>query len=149
MRRGPLRFPYAGRADRYGVLAFRGGIDATERIGGFHVRERSAYVDRPAGAETWRDWVSCGAGSVTRYIAEAAWFALAAALFLAWLMSGLHSDSVSGRLPACVSFGRAGALCSDSTPADRSPALSARDSSCASLGKGGRVCFARPAAAGP
>ena len=62
MRRGPLRFPYAGRADRYGVLAFRGGIDATERIGGFHVPERSAYVDRPAGAETWRDWVSSGAG---------------------------------------------------------------------------------------
>ena len=88
-------------------------------------------------------------GSVMRYIAEAAWFALAAALFLAWLMSGLHSDSVSGRGPACVSFGRAGALCTDSTPADRSPALSARDSSCASLGKGGRVCFARPAAAGP
>ena len=31
MRRGPLRFPYAGRADRYGVLAFRGGIDTTEK----------------------------------------------------------------------------------------------------------------------
>jgi hypothetical protein len=88
-------------------------------------------------------------GVVTRFIVEAAWFTLVVALFLAWLMSGPDSDSVSGRGPACVSFGRGGALCSDPAPADRSPGLSARDSGCASLGKGGRVCFARPTPAGP
>ena len=88
-------------------------------------------------------------GVVSRFIVEAAWFTLVAALFLAWLMSAPDSDSVSGRGPACVSFGRGGTLCRDSAPADRSPGLSARDSGCASLGKGGRVCFARPAPAGP
>jgi len=87
--------------------------------------------------------------AVTRFIVGAAWVTLLAVLFLAWLMSGPGSDSVSGRGPACVSFGRGGALCSDSAPADRSPGLSARDSGCASLGKGGRVCFARPAPTGP
>ena len=51
-RREALRFPYSGEADRYGGFASRGDIDATERLGGFYVRERSAYVDRRAGAKT-------------------------------------------------------------------------------------------------
>jgi hypothetical protein len=87
--------------------------------------------------------------AVTRFIVGAAWVTLVAALFLGWLMSGPGSDSVSGRGAACVSFGRGGALCSDSAAADGSRGLSARDSGCASLGKGGRVCLARPAPAGP
>ena len=43
--------------------------------------------------------------AVTRFIVGAAWVTLVAASFLAWLMSGPGSDSVSGRGAACVSFG--------------------------------------------
>lgn len=104
---------------------------------GARARRLDAAGFRPAG------------GGVTRFVVEAAWVTVVTALFLAWLMLGPGSDSVSGRGAACVSFGRGGALCSDSAPADRSPGLFARDSGCASLGKGGRVCFARAALAGP
>jgi hypothetical protein len=103
---------------------------------GARARRLDAAGFRPAG------------GGVMRFAVEAAWMTVVAALFLAWLMSGPGSDSVSARGAACVSFGRGGALCSDSAP-DRSPGLSAQDSGCASLGKGGRVCFAPPAPAGP
>jgi hypothetical protein len=103
---------------------------------GARARGLDAAGFRPAG------------GGVMRFVVEAAWTTVVAALFLAWLMSGPGSDSVPGRGAACVSFGRGGALCSEA-PVGRSPGLSARDSGCASLGKGGRVCFAPPAPAGP
>jgi hypothetical protein len=82
------------------------------------------------------------------FVVEAAFVAVVAALFLGWLMSGRALDSLSGRGPQCVSFGRGGALCSEAArDASQAPA-SHQEDNCISLGKGGRLCFARPARAG-
>lgn len=86
---------------------------------------------------------------VVGFIAEATFAAFVAALFLTWLVSGRASDSLSGRAPQCVSFGRGGALCAESArEADQGQGGSHRGDDCVSLGKGGRLCFARPARAG-
>jgi len=83
-------------------------------------------------------------GAVARLIAESAWAAVVAALFLWWLMSGQASGPLSGGRPDCVSFGRGGARCSEAAhEVNEASSLSARNSDCVSLGRGGKVCSAR------
>lgn len=85
-------------------------------------------------------------GAIARFVAEAAWVAIVAALFFGWLMSGPVSDSVSGHGAECAGFGR-GARCAEALrEANQGPGRAARDGDCVSLGKGGRVCPARSAA---
>jgi hypothetical protein len=75
--------------------------------------------------------------------AEAFWLALIAAL-VAWMVSpsANRSGDATGSSPGCVSAGKGGMICDDSTAAPPKVATENADS-CFSLGRGGRYCPAK------
>ena len=123
--------PYAARATLRQLSEF-------QEVGTFNRPLRLAHGPDANGAD--RNAEPCVARRAAIGAAEACWLALIAAL-VAWVVSPSANPSgdPTASSPGCVSVGKGGMICDDSTTAARKVATENADR-CLSLGRGGRYC---------